>query len=146
MKTLLYLLAMLTLVACSSDVPSRWSFLQYPKEHLSAVGSSTNEHGIYIEYEGGSRVQLLQQVEAGLKAAGYVKVAEAFEGTVLGYSKGEDKLAIKVDQFGETLFLAVFDAQGMEPLLHGVVFGKYQLGEPTSGVKAKAQLLKELEK
>jgi hypothetical protein len=146
MKTLLCLLAMLAFVACSSSVPTRWSSLPYPKEHLSAVESATNEHGIYLQYEGLARAQLLQEVEAGLKAAGYVKVAEAFEGTVVGYSKGEERLAVKVDQFGEKLFLAVFDAQGKEPLLHGVVFGKYRLDEPTSGAMAKEQLLKELGK
>jgi len=146
MKTLLYLIAMLTFVGCSRDVPARWGSLPYPKEHLSIVESATNEHGIYIEYQGLTRTQLLQQVEAGLKGVGYVKVGEAFDGTVFGYSKGEDRLAVKVDQFGGKLFLAVFDEQGKEPLLHGVVFGKYQVGEAASGERAKEQLRKELEK
>ncbi|SHH00633.1 hypothetical protein [Massilia sp. CF038] len=146
MKTLLYLATILSLVACSNNVPARWASLPYPKEHLSAVEDTTDEHGIYLEYKGLDREQLLQQIEAGLTASGYVKVGEAFEGAVVGYAKGEDKLAVKVDQSGEQLFLAVFDAEGKEPLLHGVVFGKYQLGETTSGEKAKEQLLNELEK
>jgi hypothetical protein len=146
MRTFLLLALTLCICACSADVPTRWRSLPYPKEHLIAVEKATDDHGIYLEYKGTSRELLLRQIEANLKFAGYAKTGEAFSGTVFGFSKGEDKLAVKVDQFGEKLFLAIFDAQGKEPLLHGAVFGKYQLGEVKSGGEAKEQLLKELGK
>jgi hypothetical protein len=51
---------------------------------------------------------------------------------------------MKIDQFGVKLFLAVFNEKGKDPLLHGVVFGKYKIGRTVSGDKAKEILLKEL--
>lgn len=146
MKVLHIIFLALCLSACSADIPYRWRSFPYPKEHLSKVEKETDDHGIYIEYSGVSREQLLKQVEANLIAAGYAKVGEEFSRTVLGFSKGEERLAVKVDQFDKKLFLAVFDAQGKEPLLHGVVFGKYKLGEVVTGSEAKDKLLNELGK
>jgi len=65
--------------------------MPYPKEHLSSVEDATDEHGLYLEYKGAKREQLLKQIEENLLDGGYVKVGEAFDGAVLGFSKGEDK-------------------------------------------------------
>lgn len=132
--------------ACSPAVPAEWRGIPVVKDQLVKVEGDTNEHGLYAVYSGVSRAEVFQRMAAAMAGAGYTKVGEAFEGSVHGYTKGAEQLAVKVDQFGDQLFLAVFDAKGKEPLVHGVMFGKYQLGEKTTGQEAKDQLLKELAK
>jgi hypothetical protein len=134
---------MLILGSCATAAPERWRTLQYPRQGFVQVEKDSNEHGLYIEYSGVSRAQLLSQIEAALLADGYAKVGVAFDGTVLGYSKGNEKLAVKVDQFGQQLFLAIFDEHGKEPMLHGVVFGTAKAGEPVTGDKAREMLRNE---
>ena len=46
---------------------------------------------------------------------------------MLGFSAGDRQLAVKVDSL-PVLVLSVFDAQGKEPLLHGLCFGRYRAG------------------
>ncbi|MBB6563442.1 hypothetical protein HNP48_006162 [Acidovorax soli] len=134
------------LAACSPAAPTEWRGIPVVKDKLVKVETTTNDHGLYVEYSGVSRAEMLQRVATSMASAGYAKVGEAFEGNVHGYVKGAERLAVKVDQFGDQVFLAVFDAQGKEPLVHGVVFGQYQLGEKKTGQEAKDQLLKDLAK
>lgn len=134
------------LAACSPAVPTEWRGIPVVKDQLVKVEGTTNDHGLYAVYSGVSRADMFQRVAAALAGAGYTKVGEAFEGNVHGYAKGAERLAVKVDQFGDQVFLAVFDAKGKEPLVHGVVFGQYQLGEKKTGQEAKDQLLKDLAK
>lgn len=134
------------LAACSPAAPTEWRGIPVVKDQLVKVEGDTNDHGLYAVYSGVSRAEVFQRTAAAMAGAGYTKVGEAFEGSVHGYTKGSEQLAVKVDQFGDQLFLAVFDAKGKEPLMHGVMFGKYQLGEKTTGQEAKDQLLKELAK
>lgn len=143
MRHSLALVLALVVGACSVDVPARWRALPYPKGKLSSVEETTDQHGLYLVYHRGDREQLLKEVETALMGAGYKNVGEALDGAVLGFAKGEDRLAVKVDQFGEKLYLAIFDEAGKEPLLHGVVFGKYRLGEAQTGADAKQQLIEE---
>ena len=139
--------ALAALVACSAPpAPTQWRGIPVVKDNLVRVEDTTNPHGLYVEYKGISREALLQRTTASLLGAGYAKVSIAFDGNVLGFSKGTDQLAVKVDQFGETLYLAIFDEGGKEPLLHGVVFGKYKVGEVKSGPEATEMLRDELEK
>ena len=143
-RLLLALLLSPLLAGCSSAPSERWTNFAYPKEHLTRIEESTDEHGLYLEYSGITREELYRQVETALIGAGYARVGEVFDGAVLGFAKGEDELAVKVDQVGEKLFLAVFDAQGIDPLLHGVVFGRYQVGETITGTEAAERLKKDL--
>jgi len=141
-KYILRLIAAITvtvMTACSSPpVPVKWRGISVVKTNLVRVEEATNSHGLYLEYKGLSRDVLLQRATASLLGAGYKKAGIAFDGTVLGFSKGTEQLAVKVDQFGETLYLAIFDEGGKEPLLHGVVFGKYTV----SGVKPRPEAAK----
>jgi hypothetical protein len=136
----------IAVAACSPAAPSEWRGIPLVKDKLVKVEDTTNDHGLYAVYSGISRAEVFQRVATVMAGAGYTKVGEAFEGSVHGYTKGTEQLAVKVDQFGDQLFLAIFDAKGKEPLMHGVMFGKYQLGEKTTGQEAKDQLLKDLAK
>lgn len=141
----LFALGVFIMAACSDpQLPKKWSDLRITKEGLVQVEKGTDENGFYVEYSGISREDLLRRVSQSLIASGYAHVSTAFDGKVIGFIKGEDKLAVKIDQFGDTLYLAIFNEKGKEPLLHGVVFGKYTTGPPVSGDKAKGILLKEL--
>jgi hypothetical protein len=126
-------------------MPSRWEKLGIKTEGLKTIEDDTDENGLYLEYQGRSIESLYDDVTQALTAAGYRKSHVAFEGKVLGFEKQNEQLAVKVDQFGDYLYLAVFNERGKDPVLHGVVFGKYTLGPPTTGDAAKEQLLKELE-
>ncbi len=143
---ILSILAAAAVAACSPAVPTEWRGIPVVKDKLVKVEGDTNDHGLYAVYGGVSRAVVFQRVAAAMAGAGYTKVGEAFEGNVHGYTRGAEQLAVKVDQFGDQVFLAVFDAQGKEPLVHGVVFGTLQLGQKTTGQAAKDQLLKELAK
>ena len=146
-RFLLVLGIVLILVSCSAvQLPARWSHLGITEKGLVRVEKETDANGLYLEYRGVSREELLDSVSESLVASGYVKVGTAFDATVLGFAKGSDKLAVKVDQFGPSLYLAIFNEKGKEPLLHGVVFGKYVEEPGASGKDAKAQLLEDLKK
>jgi hypothetical protein len=147
MKQFLLMLGMATLISCSaSQVPTKWSHLGIAEKGLVKVEKQTDENGLYAQYRGVSRDDLLRSISQSLVASGYVKVGTAFDGNVIGFTKGKDQLAVKVDQLDDTLYLAIFNEKGKEPLLHGVVFRKYVAGPGVSGEEAKARLLKELEK
>jgi hypothetical protein len=119
-----------TATATAADVPKRWADLRLPTDRLKKVLARTDAHGYYADYEyaGADQGGLWEKVATALKAAGYAPACTAFGGNVRGFAKGDDKLAAKIDAFPGVLSLSIFDEQGKEPLLHGVCFGKYQLG------------------
>jgi hypothetical protein len=144
-KTASIMLGAMLVAACSSSkLPAKWEELGVSKEGLVKVESETDQNGLYLEYRGRSRESILDSATQSLTGAGYKKIGVAFDGEVLGFEKEKDQLAVKVDQFGDSFYLAIFNEHGKEPLLHGVVFGKYTLGPKVSGDEAKQQLLKEL--
>jgi hypothetical protein len=140
------LLGVLLLSACGSkDIPENWRYITLPTAGFVRVGDATDENGLYLEYQGVSREELFRQVSAALIAAGYSIHGEAFHGTVVGFERGESRLAMKIDQLDE-LYVAIFNEHGKEPLLHGVVFGRYILGPEVTGEKARQMLLEDLGK
>lgn len=144
-RSLRVLLGVLLLSACGpKEIPENWRYIKLPTAGFVRVEDNTDENGLYIEYQGASREELFRQVSAAMVAAGYSAHGEAFHGTVVGFQRGESQLAMKIDQFGESLYVAIFNEHGKEPLLHGVVFGRYTLGPEVSGEQARRSLLKEL--
>lgn len=146
MRTSWVVLVMLV-AACSSDhLPAKWDELGITQEQMTQVEPETDENGLYIEYRGRSREELLASVQRSLLAADYTQSRTAFDGDVLGFERRAERLVVKVDQFGDSLHLAIFNERGQDPLLHAVIFGKYTLGPAATGEAAKKQLLEELEK
>lgn len=116
---------------CKRKVPPPWSQLNLPTSGLKEIDRDTDEHGYYAEYTGSDREGLLADVSQRLQRAGYKPACTAVEGTVLGFSRGGHNIALKVDAVPE-LWLSIFDEKsGKDHLLHGVCFGRYQLGERT---------------
>jgi hypothetical protein len=127
----------------SYDVHTNWRDIALPAAGFVRVEKESDEHGLYVEYRDVSREALLVRVSSALIAAGYTKFGEALDGNVLGFEKGASQVAVKIDG-GETLYLAIFNENGVDPLLHGVVFGRYKLGPAIEGEEARNMLLKEL--
>jgi hypothetical protein len=110
-----------------SGVPKAWSDVGVPRAGLLRVSPESNEHGFYADYAGGDRAALLAEVSRGLVNAGYSQSCTAVDGQVLGFFDGRRQLALKIDMLPE-LSLSLFDANGKEPLLHGLCFGRYRAG------------------
>ncbi len=110
-----------------SDVPKAWSDVGVPAAGLLRVLPESDEHGFYADYAGRDRTALLAEVSRGLVKAGYSRSCTAIDGLVLGFSNGHHQLALKIDTLPE-LSLSLFDANGKEPLLHGLCFGRYRAG------------------
>jgi hypothetical protein len=128
-QVLLFLFA-IAVAGCKRKVPAPWSQLDLPTAGLKEIDPDTDEHGYYAEYARTDRDGLLAEMSERLRSAGYKPACTALEGTVLGFSRGEHNIALKVDAVPE-LWLSIFDEHGKNNLLHGVCFGRYQLGEPT---------------
>lgn len=108
-------------------IPKMWSALGVPSEGLQRVLPESNEHGFYADYSGRDRSALLAKVSRGLAHADYKQTCTAVDGLVVGFSNGTRQLALKVDIVG-VLYLSLFDAEGKEPLLHGLCFGRHHEG------------------
>lgn len=146
MKGAFVLVTMLAVSGCSGGgLPARWSGLPVPEAGLVAVEDGTDQNGLYLEYRGWTVEQLFESVSHSLEAAGYVRTRSVLEGRVLGFEKNQERLAVKVDQFGSSLYVSIFNEAGKDPLLHGVVFGKYTLGETVTGDRAKEMFIREIE-
>jgi hypothetical protein len=115
----------------SAPLLKRWSALHLPQDGLQALQPQTNEHGYYADYAGADEAALWAKVSAAMTAEGYAPACHLFDGHVRGFAKGDDKLVAKIDTLG-VLALSIFDEQGKDALLHGVCFGKYQLGPATT--------------
>lgn len=132
------------MTACSSnEVPINWRDVKLPTAGFVRIEDGSNSNGLYVEYRDVSREELLSQVSSALLAAGYARHSEVLDGKVLGFVRGSTQVAVKVDG-GDTSFLSLFTENGVDPLLHGVVFGRYTLGSPVTGIDARNMLLKEL--
>ena len=132
-------------VAQQSAMPNAWSDVGVPAAGLLRVLSETNEHGFYADYAGRDRAALLAEVSRGLVSAGYSQSCTALDGWVLGFSDGRRQLALKVDALPE-LSVSLFDADGKEPLLHGLCFGRYHGGPwRTLSQEEKEALAREIE-
>ena len=126
-------------------IPSAWAPLNLPSQGILAVSLDTDEHGFYADYRGSDKQALLEEVSRRLVAAGYAQSCTAEDGYVLGFSKGDRQLAVKVDAV-PVLVLSVFDARGKEPLLHGLCFGRYHAGPwHTLEAREKAGFVRQLE-
>lgn len=117
------------------ELPKRWRSLRLPTEGVVRVDPQSDAHGVYVDYRGKDRQLLLEDVSRRLVAAGYVQSCTAEDGYVVGFSKGPDQVAVKVDQVG-VLALSIFDERGLDPILHGLCFGKYRAG-PSHRLDAK---------
>lgn len=118
-----------TAALAAADVPKRWSELRLPAEGLTKVLARTDAHGYYADYAGIDAAALWSKVTAALSAARYQPACSVLDGNVRGFARGAEKLAVKIDSLGGVA-LSIFDEQGSEPLLHGVCFGRHQLGPP----------------
>jgi hypothetical protein len=121
--------AALALAGCTPKLPSPWAGLGLPTQGLKKVQDGTDQHGLYAEYAGTAAGPLLDTATAALRHAGYTDACTAFDGNVRGFSLNGSRLVAKVDMFGDTALLSVFDEDGHEPLLHGVCFGKYHINK-----------------
>ena len=113
--------------AAPSAVPQAWSDLGLPTAGLHRVLPETDEHGFYADYVGLDRETLLGQVSHGLANAGFSQSCTAVDGMVLGFSNGRRELALKIDLLPEPS-LSLFDGNGIDPILHGLCFGRYSEG------------------
>lgn len=113
--------------AAPSAVPQAWSDLGLPTTGLQRVLPETDEHGFYADYAGLDRAVLLDQVSRSLAKAGYSQSCAAVDGMVLGFSNGRRELALKIDLLPEPS-LSLFDENGIDPILHGLCFGRYSEG------------------
>ena len=120
------------LCECSTnEIPDKWKDLKITDKGLVEIEKETDENGLYLKYEGISRDDLLRNVSHSLVASNYKEVGTAFKGSVIGFIKGDDKLAVKIDQFDKTLYLAIFNEKGKGqnlpfdfcPLKFQLVFG-----------------------
>ena len=118
-------------VEAKVQVARRWSDLHLPAGGLQKVSPRTDDHGYYADYSGSGDAALWEKVSSALRAAGYLPACNVLDGRVRGFAKGDDKLVAKIDSLAGVLALSLFDAAGKDPLLHGVCFGKYQLGPAT---------------
>ena len=129
----------------SSSIPEAWSALGLPSAGLVRVLPESDDHGFYADYAGLDRELLLSEVSKGLAGAGYSQTCTAVEGLVVGFSNGDRELALKIDMLPDP-FLSLFDADGREPLLHGLCFGRYREGPwRTLSQEEKEALAEELE-
>lgn len=115
-------------LACRAKVPDAWKELGLPDKGLKKVYDDTDDNGFYADYAGINAAILRKTVASALKVAGYSQACEAFNGAVVGYAKGEQRLAVKIDLLGDVIGLSVFNERGKERLIHGACFGKYKLG------------------
>jgi hypothetical protein len=127
-------LSLIMMPGCSKKVPKRWSDLGLPTDGLQKVLKETDEHGYYADHVGHDVAAFWEKVSTAIQRAGYTPACSEFDGLIKGFSKGNDRIVVKIDTLsGSTdglLALAIFDEQGKDPLLHGVCFGKYkQVGE-----------------
>jgi hypothetical protein len=119
--------------------------LNLPTEGMVRVLPESDEHGLYVDYCGKDRQLLLEDVSRRFVSAGYLQACTAEDGYVLGFSKGTETVAVKVDQVG-VLALSIFDEHGLDPILHGLCFGKYRAGPShTRDAREKEELIRRLE-
>lgn len=129
----------------ASEVPAEWSALGVPTAGLVRILPESDAHGIYADYADRDEAALLDEVSRGLVAAGYSRACTAVDGHVVGFSNGHRQLALKIDLLPEP-YLSLFDAEGKEPLLHGLCFGRYQAGPSrTLTQEEKEAFIEELE-
>ncbi len=146
MRLTIVAIVILVTAACSSQaIPPEWEELGIAGDGLVRVEKESDENGLYLEFRDRSRESLYESARKALERSGYTQSRVAFDGDVLGFERNDDQLVVKVDEFGGSSHLAIFNERGKDPLLHGVVFGKYTLGPKVSGEEAKKQLLQELE-
>ena len=141
---LIALFGIAALASCASNSePPIWQGISFPSAGFESVEGTSNEHGIYLVYHDLEYQDLFTELEQSLGQAGYSKVGEAFDGAVVGFVKERSEIAMKVDQFGSTFYVALFDEKGKEPILHKLVFGRAELGPKLTDEEAKAQILKD---
>ncbi|HTA19741.1 MAG TPA: hypothetical protein VK989_10640 [Polyangia bacterium] len=116
---------------CSTRIPEPWAKLGLPLQGLDRVRETTSGDLFWADYRGCTDEQLIARVEGAMLHAGYARTCSTFEGRVRGYTKGADKLLVKVDSIGPVSTLSVGNKAGSDRLLYGVCFDGYQLGVPT---------------
>ena len=110
-----------------------WATL-IPADGLELVRKETNDDAFSAEYSGCTTDQLLARVDRALVGASYRQTCTQFEGRVRGYTRGPERLLVKVDSFGSVQALSVGNERGSDRLLYGVCFKGYDLG-PAERVK-----------
>lgn len=136
----------LAIISCSKNPElTKWTEIGFTPDNRVKVASRTDKNGFYADYEKISESELKAHIESVFKASGFQYVGDAFDGAAWGYGKGEEKYAVKIEQTGNVLHLSVFNEMGGDPLIHGVVFSKYAIGETITGDEAKEMLINEIE-
>lgn len=127
------MLFLLAAVSCSPSVPEKWKRLGIPSQGLVKVYDHSDANGFYGDYTGTSAADLSNRIAGRLTELGYTQVCSQFEATVKGFQKQDRKIIVKVGELGGRVGLSVFNENGQEPLLHGICFKGYTLGEPVRG-------------
>ena len=146
MRACLLCILFLSAVSCADqEIPQKWLDLGLPTDGLAKVSEDTDEHGYYADYEGMTEQELKSLVENAFDAAGYQYAGDAFDGLAWGYKNDKEQYAVKIEYTGSTLHLSIFNEKGSDPLIHGVIFSKYSVGEKVTGEAANEMLLNDQE-
>ena len=128
--TVAILLLLVAVFSCSPTVPEKWKLLGIPSQGLVKVYSHSDANGFYGDYTGTSAEELSNRIAGRLKELGFTEVCSQFEGIVKGFQKQDQKYIVKVAELGGRVGLSIFDENGEEPILYGICFKGYTLGEP----------------
>lgn len=128
--SLFVIFLLLAQLGCSPKVPEKWKNLGVPNKGLLKIYDNSDQNSFYADYSEKTSEKLLTQITAKLSELGYSEVCDQFDGTVKGFQKENNKYVIKVDDLGGKVGLSFFNEKGEEPLLFGICFKGYQLGEP----------------
>ena len=125
------LMLLVATASCSPSVPENWKRLGIPSEGLVKVYDHSDANGFYADYTGTVAADLSNQVARRLTKLGFAEVCSKFAGAVKGFENRDRKYIVKVDELGGRVGLSVCNENGAEPLLYGICFKGYTLGDPT---------------
>ena len=125
------LLVLTLLFGCAPNVPENWQSLGVPSKGIVKVYDHSDSNGFYADYTGYTSEGLLKQIINRLSELGFSEVCSEFEGKVKGFQNKDQKYIVKVDDLGGKIGLSIFNENGAEPLLFGLCFKGYKIGEPT---------------
>lgn len=130
MRFLIFIIIILSSTQCiAKEIPEKWKKIGLLTETLVHIDKETDENGFYADYHKLSNKALWEKVELALKQSGYNKTGSILDGLVIGFMKGDDKIAAKIEQTGDILHLSIFNDKGRggASLLHGLLFKNHTL-------------------
>ena len=128
--TFAVLLLLVSVLSCSPTVPEKWKRLGIPSQGLVKVYDHSDANGFYGDYTGTSAADLSNRIAGRLTELGFTEVCSQFDGAVKGFQNQDRKYIVKVGDLGGRVGLSVFNENGAEPLLYGICFKGYTLGDP----------------